>query len=163
MRSWALALPPTHHVDEGETTLSNITTTVLAPRESQDAKTSVRQGTPTGFTTTPYGEALKQLRKENASIRRRLRRNGGNATLTAKELGYTVERVRRIKANAGIETDRSLWPAVRGAREVEKLAVLGILESGGSVKRAARETGVPESTVRSWRNTWGLPRPGAQS
>jgi transcriptional regulator with PAS, ATPase and Fis domain len=96
--------------------------------------------------------ALREARKRNQKIQRRLRKNDGNVTQTAQELGESVKLVRQLRIAAGIPAYRGRPVVVTGCREIEKDAVRASLEaSGGNVKRAARETGVPENTVRNWK------------
>jgi transposase-like protein len=108
-------------------------------------------------------EAIREQRgrAKTAEIRRHLLLTGGNVALTAHQLDVNVNRVREVKDEFGIEHDPELGPAVHGDRRAEQAAVRAVFESGGSVKRAVRETGVPESTVREWRNRWGYPSSGA--
>jgi transposase-like protein len=104
----------------------------------------------------PRRLALEQKKKEQQalrrSVRRRLRRPGGNVAQTARELGLSRDVVSRIRDDAGIPVKVGTGESVRGARVEERAAVYAwLMETGGNVKRTARETGVPETTIRRWR------------
>lgn len=97
----------------------------------------------------------KQGAVDNTAIRVRLIENGGNRTLTARELGVKRERVERVAKSAGIASNHRSGPRIDGARTVERNAVLAaLIETGENIKATVRATGVPESTIRSWRSKW---------
>jgi transposase-like protein len=54
--------------------------------------------------------------------------------------------------------DASGWALSR--LELREHVRLRLVQTDGNVKRTARETGVPEATVRRWRNAFGIPALG---
>jgi transposase-like protein len=96
--------------------------------------------------------AIRERSSTTDEIRRQLLLNGGSVSLTAAQLDVGVNRVRAVKDEFGIASDPSLNPPLHGDRSAEKAAVREALEAGASVKAAVRMTGVPESTIRRWRD-----------
>ena len=104
---------------------------------------------------SPRAVEIRELRERDEEILAHLRHHGGNVSLAAAELDVPLKRVERLKAAAGIPTERVM---VRyGDRTSTREAVrASLVRNGGNVKRAVRETGVPESTIRHWRDEWGI-------
>jgi transposase-like protein len=96
--------------------------------------------------------AIRERRRRDARIAKHLKRRGGNVARVARELGHSYEVVRRVRDRLGMPPFPKSGPAIRGPRTLERQAVREALErTGGNVKRTARETGVPEQTVRRWK------------
>ena len=102
-------------------------------------------------TTNLHDIAVKNMRAENAKIRRRLKVHGGYSPAVARELGVQRRRVEKVRKAAGIELDRSRWPG-RGIRYTPELIEAGLAEYAriGTIKGTVRATGVPEGTLRRW-------------
>jgi transcriptional regulator of acetoin/glycerol metabolism len=61
---------------------------------------------------------------------------------------------RDLERRARTSARREAHALVRKARH--EAARKALEDADGNVKRAARETGIPESTLRMWRNAWGI-------
>lgn len=97
-------------------------------------------------------EALEQAQAARKQTADRLRANGGNVALTARQLRMKKDKVKRIRDAFKIPRLRGTGERVYGPRLIERCAVEAALKAnGGNVKRTVRETGVPETTVRRWR------------
>ncbi|HJS93747.1 MAG TPA: helix-turn-helix domain-containing protein [Solirubrobacteraceae bacterium] len=86
-----------------------------------------------------------------------MRANGGNVSAAARELGVSKALVTRLRDLHEIEPLKPGAARLGEAspyrlRTVQKEIVARVLDAnGGNVKRTARETGLPESTVRRWK------------
>jgi transcriptional regulator of acetoin/glycerol metabolism len=95
-----------------------------------------------------YQRGMRLVRQEYGKMLDALLAKGGDVARTAAELGTDPQHVRWVKIH-------SLRGADRAYPEAAKAEVRGVLEAhGGNVKRTARETGVPVTTVRQWRDEW---------
>lgn len=107
---------------------------------------------------TPPPDWAKELRRERQAIVRRLRRNGGDRARTAREMGvarslvHELARLHNIPASDRSGRHISQQSTVGQARLAAVLEALA--RNRGNVKRTAREVGVPESTVRTWRDRY---------
>lgn len=114
-------------------------------------------------------ERKAQRESQRQLVREALVANGGNVKRTARDTGVPETTVRRWRAQWGIEpyatsgaewyqlflegmsTRRSATPQRVEERELVRAA---LERTDGNVKRSARETGAPETTVRRWRDEW---------
>lgn len=98
-------------------------------------------------------EEVGSLRRQRQAIRRRLEATNGNVGLTAREFGVSCKLVKRLLDFHGLPVNTSTGPRIYGARTEARQAVAECLaRTGGNIKRTVRETGIPESTVRRWRD-----------
>jgi hypothetical protein len=94
-------------------------------------------------------------------VRLRLSQTAGNVKRTARETGVPEATVRRWRNEFGI-APLMVVPYDYTRREVgrpeqeRELIRTTLLATDGNVRRTARETGIPESTVRLWRNAFGI-------
>jgi|SRR5579862_5563592 len=97
--------------------------------------------------------ATREREHREAFIAEVLVENGSNVARTARELGLRREVVERIRRKFGLPENRAAGPRLDGVRQIEKDAVFAALaETGDNIKATVRLTGVPESTVRRWRD-----------
>jgi hypothetical protein len=73
--------------------------------------------------------------------------------MTAREFGVSPELVKWLRDFHRLPANTRPGPRIDGARTRERQAVAeSLARTNGNVKRTVRETGVPESTVRRWRD-----------
>jgi transposase-like protein len=115
---------------------------------------TVRDRNESGATTHDRAALRRAHGQLNRKIVRKLGTTGGNVAATARALGVSRDRVKRLRDETvrGFG-DRRETRRPKGSRRGQRARVLRELGSNGeNVKATVRATGLPEATVRRWKS-----------
>jgi transposase-like protein len=112
-------------------------------------------GIPPLAVVPPRGPNREHRNAERELVRETLLANGGNARRTAEEFGLSTTTVRRWAIEFGFQPSRP-GPNPADRRDEREHVRATLTTNGGNVKKAARDTGPPEATVRRWREEFEI-------